>query len=383
MGCTCRNHFPVDIDVVIEANCLAKLPSYLESRNCRHVLVVVDQNTYRAAGKSVLECLSENSFAHALVCLQPNEQEDVVADEVALVQIFMEASPDVDVFIAVGSGTIHDLVRFVSCKLQRPFVSIPTAPSVDGFASSGAPLVIRGAKVTIQAAPPVAIFADLNILQEAPRHLLAAGFGDMLGKCTALVDWTFSCLMADEPYCETAAEWTRQALDSCLSRVDAIVEGKAEGIEILMRGLIQSGLAMLLVGHSRSASGAEHHLSHYWETDFLEHGRPQVLHGAKVGVATGIISGLYKNLFEHLSPDDCSQLSPHYEALRDLVFQIPEPGLIKDYLRRVQGPALPEELGIDRMLVNEALHKAYRLRERYTILRFINENNLWNRLAQD
>lgn len=381
MNCTCQNHNPINIDIIIQENALAKISAFLESRGYRHVSVVADDNTYQAAGKEVLEYLTQNNIRHDFTCLQPNQQGDVVADEVSIVQLFLEASSDVDAFLAIGSGTIHDLVRFVSYKMQKPFISVPTAASVDGFASSGAPLVIRGTKVTVQTAPPVAIFADLNILQAAPKPLLAAGLGDMLGKYTSLVDWRFSHLMAHEPYCLTAVEWTEQALASCIEHIEEIVEGKTAGIEVLMKALVQSGLAMLLVGHSRSASGGEHHLSHYWEMNFLKQGKPQVLHGAKVGVATGVIADVYRQLFQRLAPDENRQLSPYYQEIKEKVNQIPESGTIKEYLQRLQGPSSPEELGIDQTLVQEALREAYHLRERYTILRFINENNLWDKLS--
>ncbi|MFQ7422713.1 MAG: iron-containing alcohol dehydrogenase [Anaerostipes sp.] len=32
-----------------------------------------------------------------------------------------------------------------------------------------------------------------------------------------------------------------------------------------MYGLLLSGLAMQMTGHSRPASGAEHHMAHFWE----------------------------------------------------------------------------------------------------------------------
>jgi glycerol-1-phosphate dehydrogenase [NAD(P)+] len=381
MNCTCQKHFPINIHVDIQENSLMNIPSYLRSQNYRHIFIVFDQNTYQAAGKNLLECLTANNIVNNFACVQQNQQGDVVADEVSLVQILLEMPSDTDALIAVGTGTINDLVRFVSYKTKKPFISVPTAASVDGFASAGAPLIIHGTKVTVQTAPPIAIFADITILKGAPKRLTAAGFGDMLGKYTALVDWKFSHLMAHEPYCRTAAEWTEQSLNTCILHLDKIAEGTIEGIEVLIKSLIQSGLAMLLVGHSRSASGGEHHLSHYWEMNFLMKGKPQVLHGAKVGVATGIISDLYHKLFQRLLPRDIPQLSPYYEEIKKMVNKIPEYVTINNYLQVCQGPSSPDVLGISQELVQEALHNAYQLRDRFTILRFVNDNNLWDKLS--
>lgn len=81
------------------------------------------------------------------MCLiQSDENEDVIADERAIMQVLLETPNDVDAFIAVGAGTVHDITRFSSYKMKVPFISVPTAPSVDGFTSMGAPLIIRGVK---------------------------------------------------------------------------------------------------------------------------------------------------------------------------------------------------------------------------------------------
>jgi len=50
-------------------------------------------------------------------------------------------------------------------------------------------------KQTISARSRIAIFADLPTLCAAPRAMIAAGFGDMLGKFTALADWRLGHLV--------------------------------------------------------------------------------------------------------------------------------------------------------------------------------------------
>ncbi|WP_367760904.1 hypothetical protein [Ammoniphilus sp. 3BR4] len=55
--------------------------------------------------------------------------------------------------------------------------------------------------------------------------------------------------------------------------------------------------------------------------------------------------------------------------------QIPEPIMIQEMLQRIGAPATPEELGIDVELVDRSFREAYHLRDRYTVLRFINEKN--------
>ena len=67
-----------------------------------------------------------------------------------------------------------------------------------------------------------------------------------------------------------------------------------------MCGLLLSGLAMQMIGNSRPASGAEHHISHIIEMQpkgldvFSE-----ALHGEKVGVGTLLVLREYQKIVAH------------------------------------------------------------------------------------
>ena len=52
------------------------------------------------------------------------------------------------------------------------------------------------------------------MLANAPRELIAAGFGDMLGKYTSIADWRLGRLLWEEPYEESIAERTLAAVKS-------------------------------------------------------------------------------------------------------------------------------------------------------------------------
>ena len=136
----------------------------------------------------------------------------------------------------------------------------------------------------------------LDVLCLAPQAMVAAGFGDMLGKYTSLADWKLGQLLLEEHYCEIAADMTMAGLQLCIDHIDGIRDRNEIGIKSLMEGLILSGISMLLVGNSRPASGAEHHLSHYWEMRFILEERKALLHGAKVGVACILMAGLFECL---------------------------------------------------------------------------------------
>lgn len=361
--------------IELDRGVIRKVAPYLLEQGYRQILLVADDHTYAAAGEQLMGLLEVAGVKTRVVLIQPDAQGDVVADEIAIVQLLLEIRPDeTDALLAVGSGTIHDIVRFAAHKTGKPFVSVPTAPSVDGFTSAGAPLIVRGVKKTVPAVPPVAIFADLDILMAAPQRLVAAGFGDMLGKYTSLFDWKFSHLTAGEPYDEQAAAITERALRSCVSHAEAIGARTEEGIRALMTALIESGIAMLLFGQSHPASGAEHHLSHYWEMEFLRQGRRALLHGAKVGVACAEIARVYHAAGEGTLPGaEPAALREHREQVRAWLRDLPGEAELRGLLRQAGGPSTLAELGVGEELFARSLREAHRVRDRRTLLRALNE----------
>ncbi|MGM0874515.1 MAG: sn-glycerol-1-phosphate dehydrogenase [Bacillota bacterium] len=388
--CECGNkHFDFTIDkIVIGKDALEHAVSYLVNNKLQKVVLVMDDHTKEAVGRKLSFLLNGTEIDVTECLIKPDFNGDVIANEISLIQAMIEIPRDTDVVLAVGAGTIHDIARFCSYKMEKPFISIPTAPSVDGFNSMGAPIVVRGFKTTFQTQAPIALFADISLLKEAPKDMIAAGFGDMLGKYTSLVDWRFSYLAAGEPYCPTAAQITRKALDACVENVDKIAEGEEEGILILMEALVLSGLAMLLLGHSYPASGGEHHVSHFWEMDFLQKQKPQVLHGAKVSVSTQLITNLYKNSFmkqlnllenSDLS-DNESMINDHKDELFELIQELPDAEEISFLIQKVGGKSTSSELGIDKLLEEQSLEEAHNLRDRFTILKFLNETHKIDRV---
>ncbi|WP_078578980.1 sn-glycerol-1-phosphate dehydrogenase [Salipaludibacillus agaradhaerens] len=372
-SCDCPNiHYPLTMEeVVIDQDAIMHLYRFLRRKEYSHALVVCDDQTKSMADTIICDEQMPCRFTKSL--LLPDNQGDVLADEKAIVHVLIDLPADIDVMIAVGSGTIHDITRFVSYKVGLPFISFPTAPSVDGFNSMGAPIVVNKKKITFQTHAPIALFADLTILCDAPQGMVAAGFGDMLGKYTSLVDWEFGHNMANEPYCPAVARMTREALNNCVANSELIKEKDREGIRVLMTALIQSGMAMAMFGRSHPASGAEHHLSHFWEMTFIEEERKQLLHGAKVGVAAGVIADLYHNEVKDLFKRD-----PNSDTafLTRLIDRIPSGEELRQFIYQAGGKATPNELGIESNLLQESIHKAHNIRDRATLLRYRNRHTL-------
>jgi len=398
--------------VVIANDALDQLVAYCRQHNLSHFLIVADANTDAVLGGKVESVLRAAGFDVHKVILRGHE---IVADAERVYQVLLALDGTPRTLIAAGSGTITDITRFVSHRMGRPFLSTPSAPSVDGFASVGAPMLIDGVKISLPTHAPAAIFADLDVLTRAPRAMIAAGFADILGKFTSVADFRLGHLLRDERYDETIAQRTYAVAKLCEDNAEAIGQATPESIRLLMAGLVESGICILDFGDSASASGAEHHLSHYWEMMLLRQGRPAILHGAKVGVATVMMAALYAQV-SSLSraevadrleaaalPDRAAELAAiqaafgpeaeavarnhsafldmsattyddikrrvleHWEDIQAIAAQAPQPAEIARLLAIVGGPTTPAELGLSDAEATLALDSGHYLRNRFTV----------------
>lgn len=383
--------------LVIEPGCLSGLDGLCAQAGLTGpAAAVYDGNTY---------CAAEGRRPSAAweVVLPP---EGLHADEHGAALLEQRLPEGAAYLIAVGSGTVHDLTRYCAHRRGLPFVSCPTAASVDGFCSSVAAMTLHGAKKTIPAGAPKLVAADPELIAEAPARLAASGFGDMMGKYIALSDWEVSGILTGELYCRPVAELMREALELTAAAADGIGRHEPAAMEKLTCGLLLSGVAMQLMGNSRPASGAEHHISHMIEMTFERQGLSHpALHGEKVGVGTVLAGGEYHRLAACENPawhgytpygtdelrtvfgpelaeellrenrdDAASRLSPRrlsesWNAVREVISRIPAPEKLRELLGRGRAVTEPEELGIPRPALPAILDCSPAVRNRLTVMR--------------
>ena len=280
VDCSCGKHHACDIGyVAIERGAIDHLKELCEGK--QNVLLVADENTYKAAGQPTVTALAGKTLRSVIfsgsTILIPNEE------AVAAVEKEMEG---IDVIVGIGSGVIQDLCKFVSFNSGIPYYIVATAPSMDGYASSGAAMIMGGMKVTYSAKVPDAILADPAVLKDAPFDMIQAGYGDIVGKYSALNDWKLSHAVKDEYFCQYIYDLTFDMLKKTLELAGGLVQREEESVKVLMEALVGVGIAMSFAGNSRPASGSEHHLSHYFEITGIVTDTPYLTHGIDVAYST-------------------------------------------------------------------------------------------------
>ncbi len=287
--CTCGGTHKLLTELIVsKVGATEKLIEYVSSYSSTpsEILIICDENTkkYALPIKDSLRCelyvFPKNAHANEIFTATLGDYIDSLTFTPPLM-------------IACGSGSIHDITRFCAYKVKIPFVSYPTAASVDGFVSAVAAMTMYGQKLTYPSAAPIALFADPDVYSTAPVRLTASGAGDVIGKITALYDWKAAELLCGEPLCPEIYEIMKEALDAVIDAAKHHADSR-DFAEKVMNGLILSGIAMQLQGSSRPASGSEHHMSHFWEMHVINN-EISALHGEKVGVGTVLALDFIKN----------------------------------------------------------------------------------------
>lgn len=365
-SCPCGKSHKVDIQAIrVGSGVIQELPGILRDLGASHIFLVTDNYTYEAAGRQVEQLLDQAGLAYHKRVFQT--ETPLVPNEYALGSVLAAMTSQDDMLLAVGSGTLNDVTKYVSARTGVPYVIAATAPSMDGYASTVAPTILDGFKTTLPAVYPAAIVADVDILKDAPMPMLTAGFGDIIGKFTSLADWRLSHQLNGEYYCPEVAGVIEAAVETCAANAQALAQREPQAIQAVTEALILSGLAMGMVGVSRPASGAEHQMAHYWEMDALRRGEEHPLHGNAVGVGTVLAASLYEMAVEYLPQG----------------FAAPDKGQILACLQAAGSCADPKELGIRRELCLESLLHAMELRDRFTVQKLLEQKGKLSLCAQE
>lgn len=298
-GCACGAEHNVSVKAVEIAPGLVNQTSQILAANNfpKNILVVADNNTLKAAD-GILENLHQGGFTYTLKVF-----EDLRIADITDVDALVDMCDDIGGVLSVGSGSLNDICRLASFKAGKEFAIFATAPSMDGFASNSAPITFNNFKISIFCHAPSIIIGDTEILAKAPAELKSAGFGDMIAKYVAIVDWKVSHLTTGEYYCPNIAGITKNALERVVSMADRVTANDPSTAGAIMEALVMAGLSMSLANCVRPASGTEHVISHFWEIKKLEQGELSDFHGKKVGVATLLAAKVYHTLIARTDID--------------------------------------------------------------------------------
>ena len=359
--CGCGKEHKIMVkDIIIESEAIKKLSMIMEKEGFKNITIICDENTYAAAGEEIKEIIPKGKFINL-------KSENLHANEIAVQKVYECLAVENDVLIALGSGTIHDITRYVAYNKDIPFISVPTAASVDGFVSTVVAMTWRGYKKTFTAVSPIYVVADTDIFKEAPYRLTASGVSDLIGKYTALVDWKISSIVIGEYICNKVCNMEIDAVNKLCECVDDLVLGKLEAYEQLMYALILSGLAMQIIGNSRPASGAEHHMSHLWEMEVINK-HLDAYHGEKVSVGLILVMEEYKKIKKSIENGRC-RVKKYYGLEEDILKEVFKSREMYDSIMKENTP--DPLLNVNKVILQNRLESIAEILEKLPTLDFV------------
>ncbi len=330
-SCTCgKEHRTAVRDIRIGSGLVETVGKILaENGFPKTLLLVADKNTL-AAASGIEESLADFSIEYHIydeIRVATMEHVNELCEKIA--------GRDIGI-LSVGTGSVNDPCRLAAAREDKMLCIFATAPSMDGFASDSSPIVDKGFKSSYPAKSPEVVIGDTKILANAPRELKSAGFGDMIAKYVALIDWRVSALLTDEVCCERVAALTREAVDELMEMADKVTVNDEHTAGKIFEALLKTGIGMSFTGTSRPASGAEHIVSHLLECIELRDGIIPNYHGDDIGVATLEVLKYYNALAEHDEIDavaeklDWDDIYTFYGSMEDNVRRANEPDNIID-----------------------------------------------------
>ncbi len=255
-------------------------------------VVVSDTNTHDVMGAQVFRAIG----ADGEVVLDKPHADIGEAGEL------VEKLAGFDHVVAVGSGTINDLCKYVTAQDGRKYCVFATAASMDGYASTTASMTLpSGLKTSLPAHAAKGVFIDIGVSANAPPRLAGAGYGDSVCRSVCQIDWWMSHRLLGSFYTQTPYRMAARDEAVIMSCAPEIGAGDHVAIGYLNRVLLLSGLGVALTNVSNHGSMGEHQISHYIDC-FAGQRHPGTFHGEQVGYATLTMARLQHRMLASDAP---------------------------------------------------------------------------------
>jgi glycerol-1-phosphate dehydrogenase [NAD(P)+] len=264
--------------VRVKDGALDRLGIYLQRAGLRRVAVIQSEGLIDSLSDRVRDSFQQYEI-QAIQWMETGE----ISLQSAISQ-FSRLPAQVSAVVGLGGGRALDNAKYVASLGRLPYFAVPTSLSNDGFCSPQSSLLVDGRRRSLPAAIPYGLVIDTLVCGQAPRELTLSGVGDLVAKFTAVRDWKLAFHACGEPVDDFAALLSDGSVHAYMSHPTF----DSTGLRLLATALMMNGVAMVMAGSSRPASGSEHLISHALDTLST---RPR-LHGLQVGVASYLVSRL-------------------------------------------------------------------------------------------
>ena len=223
----------------------------------------------------------------------PEKVINVTSVEKQWIEDQIKELPEFDTIVGIGGGMAIDVAKYISWKLNKKLVSIPTILSVDAFTTPAAGVRVNHDVKYLGIASPNPLIIDYDLLRSAPKELNIAGVGDLFSIHTASFDWQYanSRGKSEYPFSQNAVDNGKKILEFIYDNIGNIKENNDNGLRSIVEAYISLNTICLPIDHFRIEEGSEHYL--FYELE--ERLKRSFIHGNIIGLGIYLLSRLQKN----------------------------------------------------------------------------------------
>jgi len=331
------------IDVRINKNLASKIDKIISEMgfNFNEILFVSDEIIWKNNQQFFKKNFNEQ-FANFLILKTPQANENFV-------NVVVKNAQNCKLILAFGSGTINDLCKYSAKKLNKDYIILISALSMNGYASKNASISINNHKKTLEAKLPIAVLCDLLILKNAPWKLNKAGLADVLCFYSCNFDLILNHYVFLQEINFEALEIQQKIIKNFVKNYKNFTINDDKFLRNLLQMILISGWAMTIANSSAPASQSEHLLAHTLTMKYPAR-TFDILHGRMIASATilslmnqekivefcndKLFMKYLENFFDDLNNNDFSQEIIQYFG-NDIALEcIKEYNLKREYLRK-------------------------------------------------
>lgn len=247
----------------------------------------------------------------------------------SLLDVYFNKIGDNELIVGMGGGLAIDAGKYLSWKLDRPYMRIPSIISVDAFLTREVGVRNKNRVRYIGRSEPNNVVIDYELIRSAPPVLNFAGTCDVLSICTALGDWKIAHEVYGDKFDQDIYDRAYDLAKDMLSNPNDLRELNDAGIKYLVECLKEECYICEEWGNARPEEGGEHHLAYCVERISPK----QYLHGSLVGLNILVVL----------------KLQGSYAA-----FSVDE---VKEYFDQIGHEYTPQQIGIAPKTYKSALLK--------------------------
>ena len=267
------------INVVINKNLTHKIEENIAKMglDCAQILFVSDENIWQN-NKQFFRNDFAKKFVNFLILKTPQANENFVNK-------IIQNAKNCNLIIAFGSGTINDLCKYSAKKLNKNYIILVSALSMNGYVSKNASIAINNHKKTLEAKLPIAVWCDLKILKNAPEALNKAGLADVLCFYSCNFDLALNHFVFLQSINFQALKIQQKIIKNFAKNYKNFNLKDDKFLRILLKMILTSGWAMTIADSSAPASQSEHLLAHVLTMKYPEKTH-DILHGRLIASST-------------------------------------------------------------------------------------------------